>query len=615
MRSVRILILTLIFLSFSIPSLAQSAAKVTTFAVDRPSVTPDEAESGAAYVNLNWTTQQVSPEQRVNLQVLVLGSWHNALPADAAPLPASGSLRWTVPHTLDFIPPTFRLIIQDSAQKVVDGRELVLPYVNLVDPAKPPAITSFTTPNTTIQGSGFRNPNFTLPVNFAVVNRPARANLVFEQVLDNGSVVNIELPRFQRWIRSNGAGSVKPVADGGELTLRLSLVNVDTGAIYAQQLLSITVMPDTLPTEPDGGPGAVDVVRFTSNEYNVRRGTSLTLTWEAKNATSVWLEVYDLTYFPRGYSLPPVVKLENLPASGSTTVTIPADYAGTGWQMHLRASGANQSNDAERIDIVFTDVQQSILMNATNFNVTPGNIKRGDTVTVSWTANPMTHASVNGRLDWIPVSGYENRAYLEVIGGTTGGVANETVNIRQTGLPLGHSMQITIPNFSATIDVVVFNLGLSGVPIENQPTDVIYEIVTLNLQAPADTVKIENVQAAFQQFERGMMIWDGSTGTVHIFYGLNGGPVSGYLLESYANLPDNPIPDEPPAGMLKPVNAFGRIWGNPNQSDVRDSLGWAVGGEIGYTMTRTTRIGELDSIHYTLPNALVVKRLRNSWNY
>src|SRR5688572_22017412 len=143
MRLTQILLYISIFLSFIAPALAQSAAKITAFAADRQSITPDEAESGTAHVNLNWTTEQVSAGQSVQLQVLVLGSWFDALPAGSAPLPASGSLRWTVPHTLDFIPPTFRLVILDSAQKMIDRRELVIPYVNLIDPSKPPRIVSF----------------------------------------------------------------------------------------------------------------------------------------------------------------------------------------------------------------------------------------------------------------------------------------------------------------------------------------------------------------------------------------------------------------------------------------------------------------------------------------
>jgi hypothetical protein len=109
------------------------------------------------------------------------------------------------------------------------------------------------------------------------------------------------------------------------------------------------------------------------------------------------------------------------------------------------------------------------------------------------------------------------------------------------------------------------------------------------------------------------MVWNGSTGQVDVYLGLNGGQISGYPLESYSGVADNLIPDEPPAGRNKPINAFGRVWSS--QPQIREALGWAVGGEIGYTMTVTMRFDAPGAITITLPNNTHVYQLRSNWNY
>ena len=72
----------------------------------------------------------------------------------------------------------------------------------------------------------------------------------------------------------------------------------------------------------------------------------------------------------------------------------------------------------------------------------------------------------------------------------------------------------------------------------------------------------------------------------------------------FSGIADNPVKDNPPPGKVKPVNAFGRVWGNFDF--IRNALGWAVGAEQGYTMTVIygTRQPAPD-ITFTLPNGSV----------
>jgi hypothetical protein len=92
--------------------------------------------------------------------------------------------------------------------------------------------------------------------------------------------------------------------------------------------------------------------------------------------------------------------------------------------------------------------------------------------------------------------------------------------------------------------------------------------------------------AAFQPFENGYMLWRYDAGSVEVFYGKNGGggnDFATYRNRYYAALRNNPITALPPAGLIKPINGFGKVWGN--FASVRQRLGWAIGPEQSYMMT------------------------------
>ena len=60
-------------------------------------------------------------------------------------------------------------------------------------------------------------------------NRPFIANLVFDQVLPDGSALNVELPRLLPWVASTGQGMAAPIfpsEDATEIVLRLRMVNM-----------------------------------------------------------------------------------------------------------------------------------------------------------------------------------------------------------------------------------------------------------------------------------------------------------------------------------------------------------------------------------------------------
>jgi hypothetical protein len=115
------------------------------------------------------------------------------------------------------------------------------------------------------------------------------------------------------------------------------------------------------------------------------------------------------------------------------------------------------------------------------------------------------------------------------------------------------------------------------------------------------------LQAAFQPFENGSMIWRGDNGGVYVLY--NSREVAIYGEAIYAGLPDAQVTETLPAGRFQPVSGFGRVWAN--LPGVRDRLGWATAAEQGYSMTLQDVLVSPDpsvnySLFFTLPNSRVV---------
>ncbi len=86
-----------------------------------------------------------------------------------------------------------------------------------------------------------------------------------------------------------------------------------------------------------------------------------------------------------------------------------------------------------------------------------------------------------------------------------------------------------------------------------------------------------SVQAAYQPFERGFMIW--YEGRIGVF--TPGGAGLAFFPDTWAG-GDVAYSEPPPAGLLQPVRGFGTLW--VSDSGVREALGWATAPEQGYTI-------------------------------
>ena len=122
------------------------------------------------------------------------------------------------------------------------------------------------------------------------------------------------------------------------------------------------------------------------------------------------------------------------------------------------------------------------------------------------------------------------------------------------------------------------------------------------------------VQAAYQPFEGGLMLWRNDTGGIWVL--THTGTVLHYEEATYGTRPANPVTETPPEGLHKPVSGFGRVWGNFER--VRNALGWATVPERGYTMTVQAGqpSGFMAYFYMTLPDGRVVQIHDNmTWNF
>lgn len=163
-----------------------------------------------------------------------------------------------------------------------------------------------------------------------------------------------------------------------------------------------------------------------------------------------------------------------------------------------------------------------------------------------------------------------------VVGGTTGWVSGRHVSVL-SGVPTGGA--------SACSYAFFFN---------NPTSDVCPDAPSV-------------VQAAFQRYNGGFMLWFGDSGSVIVFF--SDGHYAIFPQSSYAGYPDA-APETPPVGLVMPVNGFGRVWAHLSDYSgvpIRTQLGWANVPESGYQATRQVA-GRTSHVHtyVSLPDGRIL---------
>ncbi|MCC7450946.1 MAG: LysM peptidoglycan-binding domain-containing protein [Anaerolineae bacterium] len=125
---------------------------------------------------------------------------------------------------------------------------------NLLPELPPPStyIQSFTVGVNTVDRGQLARLEAQVPVSWIVVNRPDKTNLVFEQILEDNTSVNVELPRSQPLVPSVGSGRlalVRPLnPNTASIKLRVRLIQLSDNATLDSREASLPIAAAVVPT-------------------------------------------------------------------------------------------------------------------------------------------------------------------------------------------------------------------------------------------------------------------------------------------------------------------------------------------------------------------------------
>jgi hypothetical protein len=549
---------------------------ITSFTTCCPTVKESDLAARTARMPVSWTTanrpvtanlvfEQVLPDGRVvNVELPRVIPWvASAGDGVAAPIsPGNGA---------DTLLLQVRLVdLVDG--RVYDRREIVVAIDR--SPAPSPSIRYFYTTATRANAARLAARTERIPVLWTVDNRPDGSNLVFEQVLPDGSALNVELPREIPWVASSGSGVVAPVlpSSGNTLVIRLRLINLADGT-------TLVTSEFTLPIEGQGNP-TVQIVYFSATPETALYNSTVTLSWEVRNASQISIrEVYSDGRYGQWYP--------NLSASGTLDVITPEPPQPNITYL-LVAEGADGSSTSHQVTIPLGENEPpdpDLVINA--FQVSPNPVEHGGTVTLTWDVSGATSVSIY-RLEEL------------------------------TGTPIGPIFLAEEMDFSGTLSYTLpldhVNYASFSLDARDASGRVVTQEITTKVSCPfTDSLTVdcpisqETVQAAYQPFENGHMAWFAHTDAIYVLYSDG----------TYEQFPDTWVEGEtfdvgdPPDGRVTPERGFGKVWAT--QPGVRDKLGWGLGEEQGYSTPFETHlywpgpgVGQTTSEHFRLPDNRVV---------
>ena len=94
----------------------------------------------------------------------------------------------------------------------------------------------------------------TVNVEWQIENRLSISNLIFEQVLPDGTTRSVELPRLNRWVGSSGQGLVAPILPSPEaqnVVIRLRVIDMRDGEVFQEAEISVPIAAEASPAETE----------------------------------------------------------------------------------------------------------------------------------------------------------------------------------------------------------------------------------------------------------------------------------------------------------------------------------------------------------------------------
>lgn len=396
-RYVLFLCVGLLF-AFATTTAAQEPATVlpavVTFTADLPAIAMADAEAGVTPVTLSWQTINVQPGQSLALDAYILHEWASLL-TEGETLEASGDRTLDVEHPLNFGPPTYRLSIVGADGAVLDQRVLTLPYLDVGDSL--PSVDSFTSSAAEVVPG--ENGVAIVPVAWQVSNRLPSSYLAFDQIMPDGQIVSVDLPRPTLWVASSGEGAVAPTVPAGAATVTLILRVVDAGSGQtfdtAELVLPVAgaAPPAPVETTPEPAltpeataealaPSDAAIFYFQPTLTGTVESGQFALVWDVASAPAVQVEYIDTAgnpvvrsgLKPTGELVVPLVEVGAAPEAGRFQFTLTATDANG-----LPLNGTDGVPVTQTVEIPAATAMTINSLSASAATVTPG-----QPITLSW---------------------------------------------------------------------------------------------------------------------------------------------------------------------------------------------------------------------------------------
>jgi hypothetical protein len=230
-----------------------------------------------------------------------------------------------------------------------------------------------------------------------------------------------------------------------------------------------------------------------------------------------------------------------------------------------------------------------------SFVAAPETVARGGTVTVSW----------------------------QVVGATTVAVwllsPDGRLSVSAPNPPLVDSWTVTLDqSYTDTASFMVFANDAAGNQVQSGVTVRIicpytYFFGSAGSGATCPLGPAATVQAAFQKFEHGFMLWRADTGQILALYQPSAMGTVEFFKDSWQGETIT-YSETPPDGLYQPVRGFGKVWvDNPH---IREAFGWAVSLEQGYVMQyQRSSDFKYSRLYMTWPDGTVIYTILNEWGY
>ncbi len=385
-------------------------------------------------------------------------------------------------------------------------------------------------------------------------------------------------------IRSDGSGELETFSPQPIQTPTL----VSPNATAPSSLPVPPTAPPIATLTPLASPGDAQIVSFYASPSPVDPTGSVTLYWQARGGSSVSIDWWDKQMDSPGRSGLPLVgqlsiELSEVKFDGDQ-VNFDIGLEGADGKLMIDENGYAIAN---RISVPLKTEMKLL-----SFTASPDTIDRGGTVTLAWDVPGASRVGIS--------------RYGAIVGDLGQGVSD---------LAPSGSMALPVPDEHTTS--VAFFLSAhdaNGVSIYSQP-------VTVNIRCRYDEhiarlcpLTHQYVQAAFQAFENGFLVWRGDTREIYAIYNQGGREI---FPDTWNEGDPVNISETPPAGRFAPARGFGKLWST--QPGVREKLGWGTAQEVGYTMLVETVIENTSryspvSTFFKLPDERIVRFYGgNSW--